>query len=168
MHGIDFGAAAKFHFHKVTSSRQISLSLQTKVFLMDAVQSIFGKTPRGSRLQWIQKSRSGISAEEMKKVQSFTELSMKELSDILPISERQLNRYDKNHILRKDISSHLLQLVELYEKGYEVFGKEKFQKWLRSDIAVFGNQKPLEFLDTPIGIQYVYDILGRIEHGVYS
>jgi len=102
------------------------------------------------------------------KIIEYTCLTAKEISQILPVSERQLSRYQEDHILRKDISSHLIQLVELFEKGYDVFGKKKFQNWIRAEIRVLGNDKPINLLDTSIGIKMVEDIIGRIEHGVYS
>ena len=104
----------------------------------------------------------------LKKIQDYTSLTTKEISQILPVSERQLLRYKEDHILRKDISSHLIQLVELFERGYEIFGEEKYNLWVRSNIRALGNIKPIEILDTSIGIQMIDDILGRIEHGVYS
>lgn len=132
------------------------------------IKQIFGKRKLDSRKDYIQLSRDGITMPIFKKIIDFTGLSTKEISEILPISERQLSRYKSSHILRKDISSHLIQLVELFEKGYDVFGEEKFQNWLRSKIMVLGNDSPINYLDTGIGIQLIEDIIGRIEHGIYS
>lgn len=131
-------------------------------------KEIFGNTPLNSRLDFIQLSRKGLSVSSLNKIQSFTSLTNKELVQILPISERQLSRYKETHILKKDISSILIQIVELFEKGYEIFGQEKFKIWIRSEIRALNNIPPIQLLDTPIGIQLVADILGRIEHGVYS
>lgn len=131
-------------------------------------ESIFGKKNIKSRNDFIRMSREGIPMSTLSKIQEITTLSIKEISQILPVSERQLTRYKSDHILRKDISSHLIQLVELFERGFEVFGKDKFPLWIRSEIRALGNQRPIDILDTPIGIQMVLDILGRIEHGVYS
>jgi len=132
------------------------------------IKQIFGKRKLDSRRDYILLSREGITMPIFKKIIDFTGLSTKEISEILPISERQLSRYKKDHVLRKDISSHLIQLVELYEKGYELFGEEKFQLWIRAKILVLGNEQPINYLDTSIGIKLIEDIIGRIEHGVYS
>lgn len=132
------------------------------------IKQIFGKRELNSRIDYIILSREGISMSIFQKIMDYTCLTTREMSEILPVSERQLSRYEQGHVLRKDISSHLIQLVELFEKGYDLFGKDKFQKWIRSDIRVFGNDKPINLLDTSIGIKMVEDIIGRIEHGVYS
>lgn len=136
--------------------------------MTEIIETIFGKEKIHSRIDFIRMSREGIPMHTLHKIQTYTSLTSTELSQILPISERQLQRYKPDHVLRKDITSHLIQLVELFERGYKVFGKEKFPIWIRSEILAFGNRKPMDVLDTPIGIQMVMDVLGRIEHGVYS
>lgn len=133
-----------------------------------SAENIFEIDNLNTSLDFVELSRKGISVKVLKKIQVFTALSNKELTQILPISERQLLRYSSEHILRKNISSHLIQIVKLFEKGYDLFGKEKFQRWIRSSIIVLNDKSPLVFMDTPIGINMIEDILGRIEHGVFS
>jgi len=65
------------------------------------------------------------------------------------------------------INRHMPQLIKLLEKGYDIFGQEKFQIWMRTQNKVL-KSKPIDMLHTSEGIQQVEDILGRIEHGVYS
>jgi putative toxin-antitoxin system antitoxin component (TIGR02293 family) len=142
--------------------------MSNDVIMTKMIKAIFGKRNLDSRIDFINLSRKGISMGEFKKIQEYTSLTTKEISEILPVSERQLVRYKDDHVLRKDISSHLIQLVELFERGFEVFGNDKFKKWIRSEVRALGSNRPVELLDTPIGIQMVTDILGRIEHGVYS
>lgn len=136
--------------------------------MTNSAKSIFGKRKLDSRIDYVIMSRQGISMKSLNKIQKFTSLSNKEISNILPISERQLTRYKDDQILKKSIASHLIQLVELFEKGYDLFGEEKFQRWIRTNIIALGNNTPIELMDTPIGMQIVEDIIGRIEHGVYS
>jgi len=131
-------------------------------------KEIFDNENLNTQMDLVLLSRKGVSMKILKKIQTFTSLSNKDISQILPVSERQLVRYAADHILRKDISSHLIQLVELFDKGHDVFGKEKFQNWIRSKIIVLEDKRPIDFMDTPIGINLLEDILGRIEHGVYS
>lgn len=95
-------------------------------------------------------------------------MSDKELSSILPISQRQLIRYVDSHKLNKEITSHLIQLIELFQKGFKLFGQDKFKLWIRTPNKVIDNNTPIEVMDTSIGIEMIEDIIGRIEHGVYS
>jgi putative toxin-antitoxin system antitoxin component (TIGR02293 family) len=132
------------------------------------IRTIFGERKLNSRIDFVLLCREGIPMSVFKKIQRYTSLTSKEISEILPVSERQLLRYKDDHILRKDISSTLIQLLELFERGYDIFGEDKFKIWIRSKIASLGNVRPIDILDTPIGIQMVEDTMGRIEHGVYS
>jgi len=132
------------------------------------ITKIFGTEKLNSRIDLIKLSRQGISMKMLKGIIQFTSLTIKEIATLLPISERQLARYEDAHLLRKDISSHLILLVELYERGFDVLGEEKFKIWTRLANRALGGLQPIEVLDTPIGINMVRDILGRIEHGIYS
>lgn len=120
------------------------------------------------RTDLISIARKGIQAKYLVVIQEFTSLSDKELSAILPISQRQLVRYEKTHKLNKEITSHLIQLIELFQKGYKLFGKEKFKLWIRTPNKVLNQKTPIEIMDTSIGIELIEDVIGRIEHGVYS
>ncbi|MEM6321239.1 MAG: antitoxin Xre/MbcA/ParS toxin-binding domain-containing protein [Bacteroidota bacterium] len=136
--------------------------------MTNAIKEIFGETSAHSRMDYVALSRSGIPMTTFQKILEFTSLQQKEMAALLPISERQIARYDDNHTLKKEVSSHLIQLTELFDRGYEVFGEEKFQIWIRTKNRTLGNVTPLTLLDTSIGIQIVTDLIGRIEHGVYS
>jgi len=112
--------------------------------------------------------RKGISVEQLRFFQKYAELSNKELATILPISERQLARYAPDHKLRKDISSHIILLIGLFKKGEDVLGYSNFIEWIREPIYALKNRSPLHYMDTPIGINLISDVIGRIQHGVYS
>jgi len=112
--------------------------------------------------------RKGIETQQLARIQSFTSLSDSELASLLPISQRQLARYAPTHILNKDITAHLVQLIELFQKGHKLFGSEKFELWIRTRNKVMNDNTPLSLMDTSIGIELIEDIIGRIEYGVYS
>lgn len=120
------------------------------------------------RTDLIAVARAGIETKYIKTIQEYTSLSEKELIRILPISSRQLTRYTDNHKLNKAITSHLLELIEVFQKGYRLFGKDKFKIWIRTENKVLNNNSPLDIMDTSLGIEMIEDVIGRIEHGVYS
>ncbi len=47
-------------------------------------------------------------------------------------------------------------------------GEEAAREWLKSPLPALAGKTPLEFADTEPGAQEVEDLLGRIEHGVFS
>jgi len=116
----------------------------------------------------IDTSREGIAVAQLHFFQKYANLSNKELAQILPISERQLARYKPDHKLRKDISSHIILLIQLFKFGEGVLGYNNFIEWIREPNYALKDLTPLSYLDTPIGINLVFDIIGRIQHGVYS
>ncbi len=137
------------------------------------ISKILSDSKRGITIRsvrdYIELSRKGLTMNQLREILKFTNISLKDLSNILSISERQLSRYDDDKILRTDISAHLIQITELYQFGYDVFeDKQKFQEWMKSEIRALGYQKPIELLDTPFGINDVKNVIGRLEHGVYS
>lgn len=122
-----------------------------------------------NKLDLIKWSRKGLTLKNLHAILDYTSLTIKDVAQIIALSERQLQRYTEDQVLRIDISVQLLQIVELYAKGYEVFGeKEKFKQWMIHPNTAFSALKPLELLDTSFGIQMVKDELGRIEHGIVS
>ncbi len=132
------------------------------------LQTLLKSEKISQRTDLITIARNGIKTKYIERIQKYILLSDKELSSILPISQRQLFRYPPDHILNKEITSHLIQIIELFQKGYNLFDTEKFQAWIRTSNKVLNENKPLEIMDTSIGIEMIEDIIGRIEHGVYS
>lgn len=132
------------------------------------IQSLLKSEPIYRRTDLIGIARKGIKTKYIKQIQKFTSLSDKELSSILPISQRQLFRYPADHNLNKEITVHLIQIIELFQKGFNLFGAKKFKIWIRTKNIVLNKNKPIDIMDTSIGIEMIEDIIGRIEHGVYS
>lgn len=132
------------------------------------IQALLKSEPIYQRTDLIGIARKGIQTKYIEQIQNFTSLTDKELSSILPISQRQLFRYPSDHNLNKEITSHLIQIIELFQKGFKLFGENKFKIWIRTSNKVLNDNKPIEIMDTSIGIEMIEDVIGRIEHGVYS
>jgi putative toxin-antitoxin system antitoxin component (TIGR02293 family) len=94
---------------------------------------------------------------------------VQEISVILHISERTLQRYKNEDALAPDISESALLLAELYSKGVSVFGtEENFKDWLRTPLPAFQQQAPVKYLDTAFGFGLISDELGRIQYGIFA
>src|SRR5687767_9506169 len=82
--------------------------------------------------QYIDLARKGITKGSFMKFVESLDYSLKEIAEILNISERTLHRYKDATKLSKDASERALHLANLYTKGAEVFGsKEAFNAWLK-------------------------------------
>ena len=113
--------------------------------------------------------RKGVSKDSVLQMAKQISLTGKELTVIINLSERTLQRYDLDKTLEKDASERAIQLANLYERGYEVWGDtERFNAWMKHPSAALDFKKPIEFLDTMMGFQLVFDEIGRVEHGILA
>lgn len=115
---------------------------------------------------WI---REGLPFESLERVMDQYDINREEISAALDLPPRTLARRKQEHRLRRDESDRLFRLVRIATRASEVLGnREKAARWLHTPNRALGGVKPLELLDTDLGSRQVEDILGRIEHGVYS
>ena len=114
--------------------------------------------------------RTGISFNEFEKIVNKTPFSLTEWANYLQVSERTIQRNQKEKKPFQPIQSErIVELVMLYEYGIEVFGeKDNFNVWLNSRSIALGGRYPKELLDTKFGVAMVKDELGRIEHGILA
>ena len=113
--------------------------------------------------------KQGVSKKLLDNTLRMMGVSLDEMSNILHVSERTIRRYTDETLLNIEQSERILELTKLYHYGEEVFGSlDTFKKWMDSTIIVLGQKKPKEFLDTSVGIKLLTNLLGRIEHGVFS
>lgn len=120
-----------------------------------------------SRIQLI---RRGLPLYSLNFFLKESGLNRQELSTILQVSPRTMQRYDSNQMLPINVTEKLLMLNDLYEKAHNVLGgdSKNISGWLHSTIPALGNQRPLDLLDTYQGFNEVMNVLGRIEWGIAS
>ena len=118
----------------------------------------------------IQLSRDGLDAATFEEIFARLPFSLQEWARFLDISERTLLRIRKEQkSLSTPVTDKLIRIVQLYQKGVEVFRDEaKFRSWLNANIMVVGGVAPKSLLDTSFGIELVDNTLGQIEYGVFS
>jgi putative toxin-antitoxin system antitoxin component (TIGR02293 family) len=111
----------------------------------------------------------GLTRKSVDNLMKFLGISMAEIAELLPISERTLRRYELGHKLDHAVSSQVLDLAVLMARGLDVFGERtRFISWLDEVSLPLGRKKPIELLDNRFGIRMVLNELGRIEHGVFG
>lgn len=96
-------------------------------------------------------------------------LDRDELTAALDLPSRMLARRKVEQRLRPNESDRLYRFVRIATRASEVLGEEdKALQWLRAPNRALGGRSPLSRLDTDLGTREVEEILGRIEHGVFS
>ena len=117
----------------------------------------------------IRLSRQGVLKKTLLQLAEKLSFTLPEISGILHISERTLQRYKDKDTLASDASERALLLAQLYNKGISVFGTvENLNDWLRTPLPAFQQQAPVKYLDTAFGFQLISDELGRIQHGIFA
>lgn len=114
--------------------------------------------------------RAGINFSVFSSIAKQSSFSINEWSGFLHLSERTMQRYQKEKKTFDPLSSErILEILLLSRLGTEVFGNsEKFTSWLETRNIVLGGKKPKEFLDNTFGIGLLKDELTRIEHGILA
>lgn len=85
----------------------------------------------------------------------------------LDITPRALGNYRANQALRLYLTDRILDLAKLYAHGLIVFGStDNFNYWLNAPSVDLNGEKPIDLIHSRHGLEYVDDVLGRIEHGI--
>jgi putative toxin-antitoxin system antitoxin component (TIGR02293 family) len=113
--------------------------------------------------------REGLPYDMVDNILRKTCVSRKDLSSILHISTRQMNRYQHDDLLSAEQSGFVYEFSRIYVRGLDIFGdQETFEKWLQRPQMALGMQVPISLLDTSEGFRLVNDVLSQIEYGFYS
>lgn len=113
--------------------------------------------------------RRGLPYAALEAVMGQLGLSREQVAEALHLPERTLARRKKDGRLHPDESDRLFRLARIAAQAAEVLGStEKAARWLQRPNRALGGRVPLGLLDTDPGTREVEEVLGRIEHGVYS
>ncbi|MFU8859789.1 MAG: antitoxin Xre/MbcA/ParS toxin-binding domain-containing protein [Cyclonatronaceae bacterium] len=128
------------------------------------------RASRENTYSTVEQAQEGVPVSAFFDLLEVTGLSKIELSGLLDVSFKTIQRYQKeNKKLSALNSEQILKMITLYQKAEEVFGDvASFNRWLRKPALGLAGQHPLKFMQTPGGIDLIYDELMRIEHGLLA
>lgn len=113
--------------------------------------------------------RAGLPMVEFEALQDMLGLGAEELAAHLCISRSTLIRRRKARRLDMQESDRLLRYARLYARAKEVLGgAEQASAWLKAPARGLDMETPLKFAETETGCREVENLLGRIQHGVFS
>lgn len=114
--------------------------------------------------------KSGLAFATLTRFQEKSRLPMKAVLHVLQIPPRTLARRKAAGSLTRQESERLARLAGLFDKAVALFeGKEAAAAtWLQTPTKALGDHTPLSLSETEVGGRAVEDLLGRLEHGVYS
>jgi putative toxin-antitoxin system antitoxin component (TIGR02293 family) len=113
--------------------------------------------------------RAGLPYAALESVMAKFDLRREEVSSALHLPSRTFARRKLERRLSPDESDRLFRLVRIAAQAVQVLGsEERASLWLRRPNRALGGEPPIGILDTDLGARQVEEVLGRIEHGVYS
>lgn len=122
-----------------------------------------------SNFEKMEQVRSGISKSVLVEIKNRINIDYDSLSIIIGTTKTTIHNKKNDEKFSSTVSEKIVALFDLYEFGYSVFeDKLNFEKWIQTSNRALDNKRPIELLDTIFGIDEVKNIIGRIEHGVYS
>lgn len=138
--------------------------------LLEILGEKYIRTKIESPFDFITIATKGVDANIIVNFRNHFDIPRSYTAELLNVSEPTIYRWIlSNKKLERNYSVQLFELTDLFLYGSEVFeNKTNFFKWLELPNAALGGLEPKELLGIPGGIAKVKDLLGRIEHGVYS
>ena len=131
-------------------------------------EKILGKKLE-SKMDLVELGSIGVTKNAVSHLANYLSLSWKQVADLLPVTERTLQRYTSHQHFNPAVSEQVLHIAEVLAKGTEVFQeKRKLLLWLNTPHKVFSGNTPFAMLCSHFGTELVLEELGRIEFGVYS
>ena len=123
-----------------------------------------------SPYDFIHIASKGLNANVIRNFRIYFNIPLQTTARMLNVSEPTIYRWTRaNKPLERNFSVKLFEITDLFLYGSEVFGgKENFFKWLNLPNTALGGMEPQELIEIPGGVSKVKDLIGRIEHGVYS
>ena len=115
----------------------------------------------------VSKISEGLKTTILTTIQERLQISNLQLSKLLMVSPRTLDRRKKEIILPPDESERSYRIARLTDRAYQIFEDEhKVAQWFSEKNFALGNKTPLELAKTEPGARLIEKLLGRIEHGI--
>ncbi len=121
-------------------------------------------------VQMVQAIGAGFPYATLERVRKETGLPLERLGSAIGLSARTLTRRKKEKKLSAAESDRLVTLTRLLAQAIALFegNKPSALRWFVQPNRALGNLSPLEMAATETGAREVENLIGRLEHGVFS
>jgi putative toxin-antitoxin system antitoxin component (TIGR02293 family) len=118
----------------------------------------------------VRRIERGLPFKAVESLAALSGLSVTLIASVPGIPERTLARRKAAGTLAPDESERLLQVSTVFENAVELFEGDVAGAvtWLTSPKKVLGHRTPLAYSRTEPGAREVENLIGRLEHGVFS
>lgn len=118
----------------------------------------------------IEAIEAGFPYATLERLQSVLQLGQDDFCRLVAVPPRTLLRRKSGGRLLPDESERVLRLFRVYQLAVELFEGDQAaaRRWLSAPRAALGGRSPLEMARIEVGAREVEDLIGRLEHGVFS
>ena len=118
----------------------------------------------------IRQLERGFSFKTLQSFESRSGLALARLAGIIGIPERTLARRKVSRRLTPEESERLLRISSVFEDAVDLFEGDVSAavKWLTTPRRALGDRTPLAYARTEPGAREVENLIGRLEHGIFS
>ena len=120
--------------------------------------------------QLVSQVEAGLPFKALKSLATLSGLPVTLIASTIGIPERTLARRKAGGRFATDESERLLRISTIFEQAVELFEGDVAGAvtWLTSPKRVLGDRTPLAYSRTELGAREVENLIGRLEHGVFS
>ena len=114
--------------------------------------------------------QGGLPYDALKRLQRRSGLSLEAIGTVMQIPRRTLARRRNQGKLTPRESERLYRLAVVFEKCVELFEGDidAARSWLDAPNKALAGHSPLAMAEMEIGAREVEDLIGRLEHGVFT
>lgn len=122
-----------------------------------------------NEMDLVKLSRNGLLKQSVTNMAAKFGITQEKICELLHMSARNFQRIKETSHLDIYTSEQTIEMANVYSKAHQIFiDEDAIKQWFQTPNYALGNQIPLDLLDTSFGVKMVSDVLGRIEHGVFS
>ncbi len=121
-------------------------------------------------LRRIREIERGLPYRRVEKLISELDETDTRIAHLVQIAPRTLARRKQEGTLKPDESERVDRIDRIYRLATELFEGDKAQAvtWLKQPNRGLADRPPLDFARIEIGAREVENLIGRLEHGVFS
>ena len=143
----------------------------TKTFhftIADRGSSLGLKTTSTNKL--IEELERGLPFKALERLTELSGIALTAIVRAIGIPERTLARRKTAGRLAPDESERLLRISSIFERTVDLFEGDiaGAVNWLTTPKKAFDGRLPLDYSRTELGAREVENLIGRLEHGVFS
>lgn len=113
--------------------------------------------------------RDGLPAQAVRTLAENTSTTLTELQEVARIDRSTFARRVRSRArLKTDESDRIVRVARIAALAIGAMGREDGLAWLHEANRALGERVPIDLLETEVGARQVEQIIGRIEHGVFS